>query len=175
MSGADVTSGGGTRVRVDGVPTARLRECAGAVSGDILDRLADPAATIAATRIPAEAADDGRAEPVWAELTLGSGTPGLALAFAGAARDAARQVPRAHAYLTAGTRAVSGGSVAASGIFRGRVPWRSPCWSLTAPPAGTSPRSSGSTPTSVISYGPSCRPSRTGRCRPSGTTRWSVV
>ncbi|MDT6983281.1 lanthionine synthetase C family protein [Streptomyces lusitanus] len=89
------------------------------MSAEILDRLSDPAATTAATRIPAEAADDGRAEPVWAELTLGSGSPGLALAFAGVARDAARQVPRAHAYLTTGTRAVSGGAAAASGIFKG--------------------------------------------------------
>ncbi|MBT3164744.1 lanthionine synthetase C family protein [Streptomyces sp. Vc74B-19] len=119
MTGADVTSGRVTGVCPDGDTTVSLRERAGVVSGEILDRLADPAATIAATRIPAEAADDGRAEPVWAELTLGSGSPGLALAFAGAARDAARQVPRAHAYLTAGTRAVSGGSVAASGIFKG--------------------------------------------------------
>ncbi|MFD5283940.1 lanthionine synthetase C family protein [Streptomyces rubrogriseus] len=96
-----------------------LRERAGAVSAEILDRLADPAATMAATRIPARAADDGVAEPIWAELTLGSGSPGLALAFAGASRDAARQVPRAHAYLTAGTRAVSGRPGTAGGVFKG--------------------------------------------------------
>ncbi|WP_203350091.1 lanthionine synthetase C family protein [Streptomyces sp. S-9] len=120
MSGAtDVTGGGGTRGFASRGTAQGLRERAGAVSAEILDRLSDPAATMAATRIPAEAADDGRAEPVWAELTLGSGSPGLALAFAGAARDAARQVPRAHAYLTTGTRAVSGGAAAASGIFKG--------------------------------------------------------
>lgn len=107
------------RERADGAADRRLRERAGAVSAGILERLADPAATMAATRIPAEAADDGVAEPVWAELTLGSGSPGLALAFAGAARHPERQVPRAHAYLTAGTRAVSGGPGAASGIFKG--------------------------------------------------------
>ncbi|MFF6642088.1 lanthionine synthetase C family protein [Streptomyces althioticus] len=121
MSGAaDVSAAGGeARERADGAATRGLRERAGAVSAAILERLADPAATVAATRIPAEAADDGVAEPVWAELTLGSGSPGLALAFAGAARDPERQVPRAHAYLTAGTRAVSGGPGAASGIFKG--------------------------------------------------------
>lgn len=121
MNGAtDVTtSGGTTRERAGGTTSPALRERAGAVSAEILERLADPAATVAATRIPAEAADDGVAEPVWAELTLGSGSPGLALAFAGAARDAARQVPRAHAYLMAGTRAVSGTGGTASGIFKG--------------------------------------------------------
>ncbi|MFH9855589.1 lanthionine synthetase C family protein [Streptomyces althioticus] len=121
MSGAaDVSAKGGeARERADGAATRGLRERAGAVSAAILERLADPAATVAATRIPAEAADDGVAEPVWAELTLGSGSPGLALAFAGAARDPGRQVPRAHAYLTAGTRAVSGGPGTASGIFKG--------------------------------------------------------
>jgi hypothetical protein len=123
---------GGTRERAmdgtaEGSPPERpvgrsaqgLRERAAAVSGEILDRLADPAATMAATRIPAEAADDGVAEPVWAELTLGSGSPGLALAFAGAARDTARQAPRAHAYLTAATRAVSARPGTASGTFKG--------------------------------------------------------
>ncbi|MEV5373117.1 lanthionine synthetase C family protein [Streptomyces albogriseolus] len=121
MSGAaDVTTtGGGTRERGGGEAAHGLRERAGAVSSEILERLADPAATMAATRIPAEAADDGVAEPVWAELTLGSGSPGLALAFAGAARDTARQVPRAHAYLTAGTHAVPGARGTASGIFKG--------------------------------------------------------
>ncbi|WP_406723297.1 lanthionine synthetase C family protein [Streptomyces althioticus] len=121
MSGAaDVSAAGGeARERADGAGSRRLRERAGAVSAAILERLADPVATVAATRIPAEAADDGVAEPVWAELTLGSGSPGLALAFAGAARDPERQVPRAHAYLTAGTRALSGGPGAASGIFKG--------------------------------------------------------
>ncbi|MBT2906206.1 lanthionine synthetase C family protein [Streptomyces cellulosae] len=121
MNGAtDVTTTGGTtRERAGGTTSRALRERAGAVSAEILERLADPAATVAATRIPAEAADDGVAEPVWAELTLGSGSPGLALAFAGAARDAARQVPRAHAYLMAGTRAVSGTGGTASGIFKG--------------------------------------------------------
>ncbi|NEC49943.1 lanthionine synthetase C family protein [Actinospica acidiphila] len=121
MSGAAEAStrGGDARERADGAATLRLRERAGAVSAAILERLADPAATVAATRIPAEASDDGVAEPVWAELTLGSGSPGLALAFAGAARDPERHVPRAHAYLTAGTRAVSGGPGAASGIFKG--------------------------------------------------------
>ncbi|KES04994.1 hypothetical protein BU52_22485 [Streptomyces toyocaensis] len=113
------TTGGGTRERPAGHSAQNLRERAGAVSADILDRLADPTATMAATLIPAEAADDGAAEPIWAELTLGSGSPGLALAYAGAARDAARQVPRAHAYLTAGTRAVSGRPGAAGGIFKG--------------------------------------------------------
>lgn len=99
----DGFSGSGTREAPAGESPRALRERAGAVSAEILDRLADPAATVAATRIPAQAADDGVAEPIWAELTLGSGSPGLALAFAGASRDAARQVPRAHAYLTAGT------------------------------------------------------------------------
>jgi hypothetical protein len=116
MSG---TTEDGTWERPVGQSAQDLRERAAAVSAEILNRLADPAATMAATRIPAEAADDGVAEPIWAELTLGSGSPGLALAFTGAARDTARQVPRAHAYLMAGTRAVSGRPSAAGGIFKG--------------------------------------------------------
>ncbi|MFF8096338.1 lanthionine synthetase C family protein [Streptomyces sp. NPDC016675] len=125
---ADGTTDGGTRRHPidrstqdlrEPRSTHDLRERAAAVSAEILDRLADPAATMAATRIPAHAADDGVAEPIWAELTLGSGSPGLALAFAGAARDAARQVPRAHAYLTTGTRAVSSRPGTAGGIFKG--------------------------------------------------------
>ncbi|MFE1034143.1 lanthionine synthetase C family protein [Streptomyces sp. NPDC058807] len=113
------STGSGTRERAAGHPVQDLRESAAAVSAEILNRLADPTATMAATRIPAQAADDGLAEPIWAELTLGSGSPGLALAFAGAARDAARQVPRAHAYLTAGSRAVSGRAGTVGGIFKG--------------------------------------------------------
>jgi len=98
---------------------AAVRERALAVSAGILDRLADPVATVAATRIPAEAADDGVPEPVWAELTLGSGSPGLAIAFSGVSHRTAEQAPRAHAYLGAATRAAASGSVVPSGIFKG--------------------------------------------------------
>ncbi|MGW3566349.1 lanthionine synthetase C family protein [Streptomyces sp. NPDC000941] len=98
---------------------AAVRDRALAVSAQILDRLADPPATMAATRIPAEAADDGVPESVWAELTLGSGSPGLSIAFSGVSHRAAEQVPRAHAYLGVATRAVASGTVAPSGIFKG--------------------------------------------------------
>ncbi|MGW4381076.1 lanthionine synthetase C family protein [Kitasatospora sp. NPDC004531] len=98
---------------------AELREAAGAVSDRILDRLADPAAVMAATRIPAEAADDGVAEGVWAELTLGSGSPGLALAFSGGARPGTDRVARAHGWLAVGTRAAADGDTTPSGIFKG--------------------------------------------------------
>lgn len=98
---------------------AAVRERALAVSAQILDRLADPAATMAATRIPAEAADDGVPEGIWAELTLGSGSPGLSIAFTGVHHRAAEQAPRAHAYLGVATRAVASGTVAPSGIFKG--------------------------------------------------------
>lgn len=98
---------------------AAVRERAAAVSAQILDRLADPAATMAATRIPAGAADDGVPEAVWAELTLGSGSPGLSIAFSGVSHRAAEQTPRAHAYLGVATRAVASGTVTPSGIFKG--------------------------------------------------------
>ncbi|MET9662811.1 lanthionine synthetase C family protein [Streptomyces sp. NPDC006510] len=96
-----------------------LRERAGEVSERILDRLADPAATMAATRIPAEASDDGTPEGIWAELTLGSGSPGLAIAFSGAARPGTDRTARAHGYLAAATRAAATGDTAPSGIFKG--------------------------------------------------------
>ncbi|MFJ5922287.1 lanthionine synthetase C family protein [Kitasatospora sp. NPDC092948] len=99
--------------------SSELREAAGAMSDRILDRLADPAATMAATRIPAEAAEDGVAEGVWVELTLGSGSPGLSLAFSGGARPRADRVERAHGWLAVGTRAAADGDTAPSGIFKG--------------------------------------------------------
>ncbi|MFF0293273.1 lanthionine synthetase C family protein [Kitasatospora sp. NPDC004614] len=98
---------------------AELREAAGVMSDRILDRLADPAATMAATRIPAEAADDGVAEGVWAELTLGSGSPGLSLAFSGGARPGTDRTARAHGWLAVATRAAADGKTTPSGIFKG--------------------------------------------------------
>ncbi|MGW4650144.1 lanthionine synthetase C family protein [Kitasatospora sp. NPDC004289] len=98
---------------------ADLRERAGAVSAAVLDRLADPVATAAATAIPDEAAEGGRGENVWAELTLGSGSPGLAIAFSGGAWPAEARAARAHAYLGQATRAVAEGGTVASGIFKG--------------------------------------------------------
>ncbi|WP_354644378.1 lanthionine synthetase C family protein [Kitasatospora camelliae] len=101
------------------VDRAVLRERAGAVSDAVLDRLADPAATAAATRIPAEAADDGVPEGIWAELTLGSGSPGLAIAFSGGSRPATDRTARAHGYLGVATRAAAQGDTTPSGIFKG--------------------------------------------------------
>ncbi|OKJ17010.1 lanthionine synthetase C family protein [Kitasatospora sp. CB01950] len=99
--------------------TSSLREAAGTVSERILDRLADPAATMAATRIPAEANDSGVAEGVWVELTLGSGSPGLSLAFSGGARPHPERVARAHGWLAVATRAAADGETTPSGIFKG--------------------------------------------------------
>ncbi|MFF3393780.1 lanthionine synthetase C family protein [Streptomyces sp. NPDC002669] len=100
-------------------PVTGLRERAGRVSELILDKLADPAATMAATRIPAEASDDGEGEGIWAEMTLGSGSPGLAIAFSGAARPGTDRTARAHGYLAVATRAAGTGDTAPSGIFKG--------------------------------------------------------
>ncbi|MET9699017.1 lanthionine synthetase C family protein [Streptomyces sp. NPDC006529] len=99
--------------------TTTLRRRAGEVCAQVLDRLADPAATMAATRIPAEASDDGEPEGIWAELTLGSGSPGLAIAFSGAARPTALHAARAHGYLAVATRAAGTGETVPSGIFKG--------------------------------------------------------
>ncbi|MFE4333707.1 lanthionine synthetase C family protein [Streptomyces sp. NPDC056831] len=96
-----------------------LRERAGQVSEQILDRLADPAATVAATRIPAEANDTGETEAIWAEMTLGSGSPGLAIAFSGATRPGTDRTARAHGYLAAATSAAALGDTTPSGIFKG--------------------------------------------------------
>ncbi|MHB6905631.1 lanthionine synthetase C family protein [Streptomyces sp. DB-54] len=110
MTTADPTA---TRART------ALRDRARAVSAELLDRLADPAATMAATRIPAEAADDGRPEGIWAELTLGSGSPGLSLAFSGGTGPATDRTARAHRYLAVATRAAADGGTVPSGIFKG--------------------------------------------------------
>ncbi|MFE7615196.1 lanthionine synthetase LanC family protein [Streptomyces sp. NPDC057496] len=100
-------------------PATGPRERAGQVSELILDKLADPATTMAATRIPAEASDDGEDEGIWAEMTLGSGSPGLAIAFSGAARPGTDRTARAHGYLAVATRAAGTGDTAPSGIFKG--------------------------------------------------------
>ncbi|MFF4339060.1 lanthionine synthetase C family protein [Kitasatospora sp. NPDC001540] len=117
----DTATTAATTAAATAVPSdrARLREAAGQLSDLILDRLADPVATAAATRIPAEAADDGVAEGVWAELTLGSGSPGLSLAFSGGARPGTDRAARAHGYLAVATRAAADGGTAPSGIFKG--------------------------------------------------------
>ncbi|MER5862959.1 lanthionine synthetase C family protein [Kitasatospora sp. NPDC002040] len=104
---------------MNAVDRSALRARAGAVADLILDRLADPVATMAATRIPAEAAEDGVPEGIWAELTLGSGSPGLAVAFSGGARPGTDRVARAHGYLAAATRAAADGGTVPSGVFKG--------------------------------------------------------
>ncbi len=96
-----------------------LRARAAEASAGILERLSDPMATMAATRIPAAASDDGVGEQVWAELTLGSGSPGLALALYGSHSRVEGQAARAHAYLGLGTRAAASGSIVPSGVFKG--------------------------------------------------------
>ena len=58
-TGSTGSTGSGTHQRPVGRSTEELRERAAEVSGEILNRLADPAATMAATRIPARAAADG--------------------------------------------------------------------------------------------------------------------
>ncbi|MGW7410881.1 lanthionine synthetase C family protein [Streptomyces sp. NPDC054863] len=101
------------------VDRTALHARAARASDRILERLADPETTAAATRIPPEAADDGLPEAVWAELSLGSGSPGVAMAFSGSARPTPEKTRAAHRYLGVATRAAGTGAHPASGVFKG--------------------------------------------------------
>jgi hypothetical protein len=84
------------------------------MSGLLLDRLADPERTAAATRIPPEASEDGRAWPLWEDLALSSGFPGVSLAFSGTVLRDGQQAMRAHGHLS---RAMAAARTAGQSLF----------------------------------------------------------
>ncbi|WP_214416274.1 lanthionine synthetase C family protein [Sphaerisporangium fuscum] len=84
------------------------RERAREVVDRLLERLADPDATAAATGFAAEVSDDGRAQSLWEDLSLADGYPGVSLAFSGTTHRDKRQVVAAHRYLARATAAGEG-------------------------------------------------------------------
>ncbi|MEV0263970.1 lanthionine synthetase C family protein [Streptomyces sp. NPDC050617] len=85
----------------------------------VLDRLADPAATAADTRIPAEASWVGEDEPLWSDLSLSSGYPGVSLAFSGSTPREEGHSARAHGYLARAMTALTTERHPTDGIYSG--------------------------------------------------------
>jgi class I lanthipeptide synthase len=97
----------------------RHAAAARAVVARVLDRLADPAATAAGTLIPGAARPEGVDLPLWVDLSLSSGFPGVSLAFAGTTPRGRAHTARAHGYLTRAMAALSAGEQRPAGIYSG--------------------------------------------------------
>ncbi|MYV96729.1 lanthionine synthetase C family protein [Streptomyces sp. SID3343] len=85
----------------------------------VLDRLADPEATAADTLIPGSAWPEGVDLPLWIDLSLSSGYPGVSLAFAGTTPQGGSHTAHAHTYLTRAMAALSAGEHPPAGIYSG--------------------------------------------------------
>ncbi|MET9859480.1 lanthionine synthetase C family protein [Streptomyces smyrnaeus] len=89
------------------------------VARQVFDRLADPDATAADTRIPGDASHISLREPLWQDLALSSGHPGVSLAFTGRGTPGPEDAARAHAYLVRAMRATAATAHAPGGIYTG--------------------------------------------------------
>lgn len=96
----------------------RHADAARVVAAQVFDRLADPEATAADTRIPGTTPVAPR-EPLWSDLALSSGFPGVSLAFTGRGRPGSEDAARAHAYLARAMRAMAATAHAPAGIYTG--------------------------------------------------------
>ncbi|MEU0938787.1 lanthionine synthetase C family protein [Embleya sp. NPDC005971] len=85
----------------------------------VLDRLADPAGVVADTNAAAVAAGADAGTPVWADLSLSGGYPGVSLAFSGTAPRGPEHPVRAHAYLARAMAALARERFPAGGVFDG--------------------------------------------------------
>ncbi|KNB51755.1 lanthionine synthetase C family protein [Streptomyces caatingaensis] len=90
-----------------------MRAEARKVAARVLDRLADPEAAEADTGFP----DGPAGEPVWHDLSLASGHPGVSLAFSGSTDRRPENVARAHAYLIRALAAVAAGGNPPAGLY----------------------------------------------------------
>ncbi|MFJ8846208.1 lanthionine synthetase C family protein [Streptomyces cyaneofuscatus] len=99
--------------------TPRHAEQAREVAAQVFERLADPVATAADTRVPGAASPAALREPLWSDLELSSGYPGVSLAFTGRGRPDAEGAARAHAYLARSMQAMAAASHAPAGIYTG--------------------------------------------------------
>ncbi len=89
------------------------------VAAQVFDRLADPDATAADTRIPGDASHITLLEPLWQDLALSSGYPGVSLAFTGRGTPGPDDAARAQAYLVRAMRATAATAHAPGGIYTG--------------------------------------------------------
>jgi hypothetical protein len=85
----------------------------------VLDRLAAPAETAAATGIPEDVSDDGRAWSLWDDLSLAGGHPGVSLAFSGTAPRGPQHAERAHRHLLRAQARARGAAHPPAGIYSG--------------------------------------------------------
>ncbi|MEU2181882.1 lanthionine synthetase C family protein [Streptomyces thermolilacinus] len=97
----------------------RYADEARAVAARVFDRLADPEATAVGTRVPDPAPPVALREPLWQDLALSSGYPGVSLAFTGRGRPGPEDATRAHAYLARAMRAMAATAHAPAGIYTG--------------------------------------------------------
>ncbi|MEU6945399.1 lanthionine synthetase C family protein [Streptomyces sp. NPDC046316] len=89
------------------------------VAAQVFDRLRDPEATAADTRIPGAASHIDLREPLWQDLALSSGYPGVSLAFTGRGTPGPDDAAAAHAYLVRAMRATAATAHAPGGIYTG--------------------------------------------------------
>jgi hypothetical protein len=89
------------------------------VAAQVFDRLADPDATAADTRIPGDPSHIDPPQPLWQDLALSSGHPGVSLAFTGRSTPGPDDIARAHAYLVRAMRAMATTAHAPGGIYAG--------------------------------------------------------
>lgn len=89
----------------------------------VRQRLSDVEFTKQNTRVPAEKSLNGTDEPVWDDLSLSSGYPGVSLAYVGGAAVDRRRLMQAHAYLATAATAVNeqarSGRATAAGMYMG--------------------------------------------------------
>ncbi|MFJ8740822.1 lanthionine synthetase C family protein [Embleya sp. NPDC127516] len=114
---AEPTAAGGTAVGTSTKP--RHAERARSIVARVLDRLADPAAVAADTEVLADASRDGDEQPLWTDLSLSSGFPGVSLAFSGSTRRGPGHAERAHAHLARAMAVLARERFPAGGIFTG--------------------------------------------------------
>lgn len=99
--------------------TPRHAERAREVAAQVFDRLADPDSVPADTRIPGDAGHIVLREPLWQDLALASGYPGVSLAFTGRVAPGPEDLARGHAYLLRAMRATAASAHPPQGIYTG--------------------------------------------------------
>jgi hypothetical protein len=99
--------------------TPRYGTEARSIAAQVFDRLADPEATAANTSIPGPALPIRLREPLWADLALSSGYPGVSLAYTGRGRPGPEDAAQAHAYLVRAMQAMADTAHAPAGIYTG--------------------------------------------------------
>lgn len=119
------------------------------VATQVFGRLADPVSTAADTCVVGDPVHIRLREPLWQDLALSSGYPGVSLAFMGRGTPGPVDAARGHAYLVRALHAVAATAHQPGASTSARAPSHSPSWWRTAPPATTRSLSDSSMTTSV--------------------------